>query len=285
MGKWTRRSGLSAVVVALLVASACGTSPPNNGFENQSGADSGSGSGSGGSSSSSSSSGGGDGSVISFGDEGLSRSARASFGRGELVVTVGQEALDALEGTEARGIPTLAFHARAGLVGPPAAPAPELLLRVLSTARPAIRLIGAVYGPRSEAAAQATAIAAKRLGLTLIATRVHSGPEAVRALRVLVDHSGISAIWLVGDTDVITAQVFQYALRLQLEAAKYQRDGRLRSWGRSAGTAPTSGSVKLPSRNVPRKARRKKPHPPPLEQRAAACRFSISGSPVCRYQG
>jgi hypothetical protein len=153
--------------------------------------------------------------VVSFGDEGPSR-VRAIIGRSDLVVTVGQEALDAVAGAPARVIPTLAFHTPPGLVGPPATPTPELLLRVLSTARPSVKVVGAVYGPRSEAITRETAAAARRLGLSLIATRVGGGPEAVRALRALVDR-GIHAIWLLGDTDVITPQVFQYALTLQLE--------------------------------------------------------------------
>jgi ABC-type uncharacterized transport system substrate-binding protein len=103
------------------------------------------------------------------------------------------------------------------LVGPPAAPQPELLLRVLTTARPSVRTLGAVYGRRSESTVQSTLQAAERLGLRLVATRVSSGPQAVRALHELVEKSAISAIWLPGDTDVISPQVFQYALRLQLE--------------------------------------------------------------------
>jgi ABC transporter substrate binding protein len=154
--------------------------------------------------------------VVTFGDEGA-RGVRQSINRGDLVVTVGQEALDAVVGAGARVIPTLAFHTPRGLIGPPAAPAPDLLLKVLSTARPGIKVVGAVYGARSEEAAQLTAEAARRLGLVLLAKRVGSGPEAVRALHELAEKHAINAIWLPGDTDVITPQVFQYALRLQLE--------------------------------------------------------------------
>jgi hypothetical protein len=154
--------------------------------------------------------------VVSFGDEGPHR-ARDRIGKHDLVVTVGQEALDAALAVGARVIPTLAFHTPRGLVGPPAAPTPELLLRVLQIARPTMKTIGAVYGPRSETLVNATAEAARRLGLQLTATRVTSGPEAVRALHALVKSQTLHAIWLPGDTDVMTPQVFQYALRLQLE--------------------------------------------------------------------
>jgi hypothetical protein len=152
--------------------------------------------------------------VISFGDEGMTPQ-RARIGKGELVVTVGQEALDAVTGRAGRVIPTLAFHTPPGLLGPPAAPPPELLLKVLHTARSSIKSIGVVYGPRSQPQIEIARRAAEKLGVTLIATRVGGGPAAVRGLRALVDK--VQAIWLPGDTDVITPQVFQYALQLQLE--------------------------------------------------------------------
>jgi hypothetical protein len=153
--------------------------------------------------------------VVTFGDEGAS-GVRQQINRSDLVVTVGQEALDAVMGAGARVIPTLAFHTPRGLIGPPAAPTPELLLKVLATARPGVKVVGAVYGPRSLEAAEATAEAAHRLGLTLLSARVTSGPQAVRTLHSLAEKK-IDAIWLPGDSDVITPQVFQYALRLQLE--------------------------------------------------------------------
>jgi hypothetical protein len=162
--------------------------------------------------------------VISFGDEGL-RGAAQMVRPEEVVVTIGQEALDFLRASSARLIPTLAFHMPPGLVGPPAAPPPELILRVLSTARPKVKVVGTIYGPRSDAAIHAAFLAAERLGLVLIASRVPDGPAAVRALRTLVTPSmrgdvrasRIDALWLPGDTDVITPQVFQFALQVQLE--------------------------------------------------------------------
>jgi len=63
--------------------------------------------------------------VVSFGDEGTG-GVRERISRGDLVVTVGQEALDAVVGAGARVIPTLAFHTPRGLVGPPAAPSDKI---------------------------------------------------------------------------------------------------------------------------------------------------------------
>jgi hypothetical protein len=152
--------------------------------------------------------------VVSLGEEPSSRPPR--FSADDLVVTVGQEALDALRGSKAKVIPTLAFQAPEGLVGPPMAPHPELILRVLGMARGAkIHAVGVVYGPRSATVVAQATRAAERLGLVLVSARVSSGPEAVRALHTM---SGkVDALWLPGDTDVVTPQVFQYALRLQLE--------------------------------------------------------------------
>jgi hypothetical protein len=153
--------------------------------------------------------------VISFGDEGFERH-RARVGSGEVLVTVGQEALDSVRGMDMqRIIPTLAFHTPPGMLGPPASPPPELILRVLTTARSSVKVVGVVYGPRSEQQIEAARRAGAKLGITLVTTRTGDGPAALRALVKMADK--VHAIWLPGDTDVITPQVFQYALRLQLE--------------------------------------------------------------------
>ena len=151
--------------------------------------------------------------VVSLGEEGV-RAPRLSAD--DVVVTVGQEALDAVRGTRAHVIPTLAFETPEGLVGPPTSPHPELILRVLAVARPGkVHTVGVVYGPRSTAIVAQARHAAERLGVALLTSRVASGPEAVRALHAMSEK--VDALWLPGDTDVVTPQVFQYALRLQLE--------------------------------------------------------------------
>jgi hypothetical protein len=151
--------------------------------------------------------------VFSFGDETM---RAPKFSADDLVVTVGQEALDAVRGTKARVIPTLAFEVPDGLVGPLASPHPELILKVLAMARGArIHTVGVVYGARSAIMVGQASRAAERLGLVLVTSRVASGPEAVRALHAMSEK--VDALWLPGDTDVITTQVFQYALQLQLE--------------------------------------------------------------------
>ncbi len=152
--------------------------------------------------------------VISFGEEGFA-SHRTRIGAGEVVVTVGQEALDSLAGMDVqRVIPTLAFHTPAGMLGPPAAPPPELILRVLMTARPNIKVVGVVYGPRTEALIETARRAGAKVGITLLTSRAADGPAALRALVKLADKG--PPIWLPGAPDWIIPQVFQYALRLRL---------------------------------------------------------------------
>ena len=137
------------------------------------------------------------------------------FGPSELVITVGQEAFDVVRAAPDHEIATLAFHGREGVLGPPAAAAPELTLHALITARPSVKIIGVVYGPRTATAFATAKEAARRMGLQLRGIQAADGPKAVRALRQLVD--SVQALWLPFDVDVVTPQLFQYALRLQIE--------------------------------------------------------------------
>ncbi len=143
------------------------------------------------------------------------RLAPMSFGPSELVITVGQEAYDAVHVSGGHHIAALAFHMPESTLGPRATPAPELILRLLTTARSGLKRIGVVHGPRSADAWRAAREAAQRLGIELRGREVADGPAAVRALREMVDD--VQALWLTADTDVVTPQVFQFALRLQIE--------------------------------------------------------------------
>jgi hypothetical protein len=148
--------------------------------------------------------------VVNVGDGSVTK-----FTASQLVITVGQEAFDAVHAAPNRLIATLAFHLPEHVLGPPAAPAPELILQLLATARPGLKVIGAVHGPRSRQTWNEAREAAERLGIELRGDEVADGPAAVRSLRTLVD--GAQALWLPGDLDVVTPQVFQFALRLQIE--------------------------------------------------------------------
>ncbi len=150
--------------------------------------------------------------VVSIGDD---PTAQLRFGPSQLVITVGQEAFDAVRTAPGRIIATLAFHLPDDVPGPRAAPAPELLLQLLTAARPGLRRIGMIYGPRSRDTWNAARAAAARLGLELRGREAQDGPAAVRALRELVD--GAQALWLPGDPDIVAPQVFRFALQLQIE--------------------------------------------------------------------
>jgi hypothetical protein len=150
--------------------------------------------------------------MVTFGDE---RPTILHFGPSQLVITVGQEAFDMVRAPPGHVIASLAFHVPDDILGPPAAPAPELILQLLATARPGLRTIGTIYGKRSREVWKEARAAAKRLGIDLKGVEVADGPAAVRALRQLVDQ--VQAIWLPGDPDVVEPQVFQFALQLQIE--------------------------------------------------------------------
>lgn len=139
----------------------------------------------------------------------------AHFSPSQLVITVGQEAFDAVKAAPGREIAVLAFHAPPAMLGPPALAPAELVLRALNAARPKLKVVGAVYGPRSKSRFDEGVEAAKRLGLELKGVEAHAGPEAVRALHALV--GSVQALWLPFDSDILTPQLFQYALRLQIE--------------------------------------------------------------------
>jgi hypothetical protein len=150
--------------------------------------------------------------MVTFGDE---RPTISHFGPSQLVITVGQEAFDMVRAPAGHIIASLAFHVPDDVIGPPASPAPELILELLATARPGLHTVGTVYGKRSRGVWKDAHAAAKRLGIELKGVEVADGPEAVRALRELVDQ--VQALWLPGDPDVVEAQVFQFALQLQIE--------------------------------------------------------------------
>jgi hypothetical protein len=152
--------------------------------------------------------------VVSFGETGLS-AKDARIDPRSLVVTIGQEALDAVAKFNAQVIPTLAFHMPSGVPGPPASASPDLVLVALVRARPAVHSVGTIFGPRGEELMKTAERAANQLGIRLVTMRVTNGPHAVRAMRSLSGQ--VDALWLPGDPDVVTPQVFQYALRLQLE--------------------------------------------------------------------
>ena len=150
-------------------------------------------------------------------DPRTNESLRAALRPDDVVLAVGQRAVDAMTGSRARVIAALAFDVPPGMVSADALPPPELTLRALKRARPSVRRVGVVFGPRSEALVRRVAIDAMGLGIQLIPARATDGPGAVRELRRIA--RSVDALWLAPDLDVLTPQLFQYALILEIQEA------------------------------------------------------------------
>lgn len=132
----------------------------------------------------------------------------------DIVLAVGQQALDAVRGTEARVVAALALDVPPGVLAADAVPPPEHSLRALKAARPSVRRVGVVYGPHTTTLFLKMMEPARGLGLSLVPMPAHDGPQAVRELFHHV--KDIDAVWLAPDAAVITPQLFRYALTVQL---------------------------------------------------------------------
>lgn len=137
------------------------------------------------------------------------------IGNARVLVTLGQDALDATRARKERRIAVLAAYAQEGALTAPTTGTPLELLRALKLAMPRVRTIGIVAGPRQEAWLARVVETAHKSGFALVVERPADGPSAVRALAAIAGR--IDAIWLPPDPDVITVQVFRFALQLQLE--------------------------------------------------------------------
>lgn len=155
----------------------------------------------------------------------------------DVVLAVGQRAVDALRGVPARVVSTLAFSRPPGVIPVDPTPSYEVTLQALQRALPEVTRVGLVYGRSTEADVQSyIRPSAKRLGIEIFAERVSDGPEAVRTLRRMAPYVG--ALLLVPDLEVMTPQVFQYALTLQIQRSlpllgvtRYQvKSGALLAW-------------------------------------------------------
>lgn len=160
-------------------------------------------------------------------DEELRRQLRAA----RLVVAVGQSTLDRVYALQLPGPllyamaplppapergPGASYGHRPGMLGGvnSAASADELFRALLELRR--VRRIGAVYSPRTASAMARAQAAAQARGIQLVLHPASTGPEALQALRALVEQDRPDALWLGADPALITTPVFQYALMVQL---------------------------------------------------------------------
>lgn len=148
--------------------------------------------------------------------------AKQKIDRDSLVVTIGQEAYDALaKEHQLTLIPSFA------LLVPPGESATMMttplhnLFRALHAASPSTKQVLVVHGPRSQAFVAEAQNRAHSAALELVSRQVKSPAKAISMLHQLVNEATQaqrrSSIWLVADNDVMSPQLFQYALRLQLE--------------------------------------------------------------------
>lgn len=138
-------------------------------------------------------------------------------GPAQLVVAIGQAAVDAGRRTGKPIVYALAPSPPPGAVGADAAAPPELVLRALTEARRGVRRVGVVAGKNDRGRLTAARLAARLLGLELVERAASSGPEAIVALRDLsLQSPPIEALWIGADPQLVTTPVFQYALQLQL---------------------------------------------------------------------
>lgn len=142
-----------------------------------------------------------------------------------LVLLVGQSAYDQVReagilaprsGSRPLLMHTLVFH---GLLhGPrevalPARASPSEVLAAFRLARPGLRRVAVLYGPRSRDAMDGARTAASELGFTLYPIEAPSPTRAIGLLRRM-NHQA-RGLWLLTDLDLLTPQVLQYALGIQ----------------------------------------------------------------------
>lgn len=139
--------------------------------------------------------------------------------RPRLVLAIGQAAHDlARSAWTGPVVSTLAFHRLEPAAGAPhhVVPCqvpPEEVLRALRIARPRLRSVALLHGAGTSAPVTTAVANGRALGVQVLPTLARSPGEAVSRLRQVV--SRVDALWLQPDLDVLTLQVFQYALVLQ----------------------------------------------------------------------
>jgi hypothetical protein len=136
-----------------------------------------------------------------------------------LVLAIGQTAHDlARAGADCPVVSVLAFHRLEAPPGParhliPCQIPAEQVLRALRHARPRLRSVALLHGPGTAGTVPAALAGARALRIQLVPVLARTPGEAISRLREVV--SRVSALWLQPDLDILSLQVFQYALVLQ----------------------------------------------------------------------
>lgn len=146
--------------------------------------------------------------------EELRRWLRAT--RPNLVFAIGQAAYD-FASTAAPELPllhALVFrHADSRSHGIASAPPAQAVLVAFSRARPGLRAVGVLCGPSSQKLLAPARAAADALGISLVPLRAGDPADAIQKLHRA--QRALDGVWLLPDLDVLSAQVFQFAVALQ----------------------------------------------------------------------
>ncbi len=135
------------------------------------------------------------------------------------VVAVGQPSVRVAKDGTAVVLYAMAPDPPKGAIGSDSSGPPELLFRALLQVRPGTRRIGAFasHRPLARLMMEHARAAARTLGLGLKERPADTGPQAIAALRALIeDDPKVDAVWIGADPDLVTTPVFQYLLRVQL---------------------------------------------------------------------
>jgi ABC-type uncharacterized transport system substrate-binding protein len=155
--------------------------------------------------------------TIESGPDGPAEAERR-VGQAQLVVAVGQTAVEIGKRSGVTVVHALATDPPALSIGAEVSAPPEAVFRALLDLRPAVRRIGVVAGRRGAARLTEARRAAQALELELIERPAETGPQAILALRDLTSaEPPVDALWVGADPQLLVTPVFQYALQLQLQ--------------------------------------------------------------------
>lgn len=126
---------------------------------------------------------------------------------------------------------------------------PEVQFSTLLEAAPNTKRIGVIYDPsKTKSLIDEAGVAARNLGITLVATKINTKAEAINAISKM--KGNVDALWMIPDTTAITRESAEYMLLYSLQnsipligiSEKYVKNGALMAFsfdsedmGRQAG--------------------------------------------------
>ena len=135
----------------------------------------------------------------------------------DLVFTIGQAAYDMARDVEVAGELLYALvyqHQKPAHHAIKTTVPPQAALSAFAAARPTGKRIAVLFGSATSPEYQAAVYAASQLALSLVPLRAKSPAHALTLLRRLP--RDVAGLWLLPDLQVLTPQVFQYAIAIQV---------------------------------------------------------------------